>query len=419
MKYMDNRLFVSIRDGITFYYFGSGCIADYYGESIAYLDDKDIFLIKLCEDGCPISNCIEQMKNVSDQTVTIERINRMRRKGVLVVKDYPIRNAALFFGEKGLFFPKQLSIELTSCCNYNCSFCYKDAKTMGKYISDDIIDNIVNIIDGKVGLVTFTGGEPTLHPHIINYIEQFSKKTPHLTMITNGSRLYKFSQYTSTLQKLDSIQFSIYGRNNNEYEKMTGNRNGFTNLKKSIELAKKNDIKVQLALTLSNQTIHFIDEFVEVAKTLAPDEFKIGFVDNYGRGKNSYNNEFEQKQKEAMITIDNLRRKNNGIIKIRDAYIAKLHGYKRNNDDLKENVYCGSLSCGAGTEELVISSEGKIRACHFLPESVFSIPTKNALFEHIHGNFHIEYLKKAVAQYIDMRKNDNYELCRGIRGIEY
>lgn len=411
---MDNRIFISIREGVTFYYFGSGCIADYYGESIAYLDDTDVLLIKLCDGSSTLSKYINQIKSVSDENMIRERIERMRRKGVLVIKEYPSNNSALFYGEKGLFYPKRLAIELTSCCNYNCSFCYKDAKALGKYISDDIIDNIVNIIDGKVGLVTFTGGEPTLHPHIMNYIEQFSKKTPYLTMITNGSQLYKYSQYASTLQKLNYIQFSIYGRNDEEYEKMTGNRNGFTHLKKSIEFAKKNNIKVHLSLTLSNQTIHFIKEFVEVAKTLDIEDFKIGFADNYGRGKNSYNDEFVQTQKEAMKTIDNLRRINKGKINIRDAYIAKLHGYKRDNDDIKEHVYRGGLSCGAGSEELVISSEGKIRACHFLPENIFSISSENALYEHIHGNFHIEHLKEAIVLYNDMRKNDHYELCRGM-----
>jgi len=292
--------------------------------------------------------------------------------------------------------------------------CYKDAKAFGKYISDDIVENIVNIIDGKINSITFTGGEPTLHPHIINYIEQFSKKTPYLTMITNGSQLYKFSRYASTLQKLDTIQFSLYGRNDDEYEKMTGNRNGFTHLKKSIEFAKKNNIKVHLSLTLSNKTINHIDEFVEVAKTLDAEVFKIGFADNYGRGKNGYNDEFVQKQKEAMKKIDNLRRINKGQINIRDAYMAKLHGYQRDHDDLKKYVYRGALSCGAGSEDLVISSEGKIRPCHFLPENIFSIPSKNALYEHIHGDFHVDYLQKAIAQYIDMRKNDNYELCRGL-----
>ena len=137
-------------------------------------------------------------------------------------------------------------------------------------------------------------------------------------------------------------------------------------------------------------------------------------MDNYGRGKNGYTDEFVQKQKETMNIIDKLRRINKGKINIREAYIAKLQGYKRNNDDVKEHVYCGGLSCGAGSEELVISSEGKIRPCHFLPESVFSIPSKNALYEHINGNFHVELLQKAIAEYIDMRKNVNYELCRGI-----
>ena len=103
MNYMDNRIFISIREGVTFYYFGSGCIADYYGESIAYLDDTDVLLIKLCDGSSTLSKYINQIKSVSDENMIRERIERMRRKGVLVIKEYPSNNSALFYGEKGLF----------------------------------------------------------------------------------------------------------------------------------------------------------------------------------------------------------------------------------------------------------------------------------------------------------------------------
>lgn len=37
-----------------------------------------------------------------------------------------------------------------------------------------------------------------------------------------------------------------------------------------------------------------------------------------------------------------------------------------------------------------------------------------ALFEHIHGDFHIDQLNKAVEMYLEMRKADSYEPCRGM-----
>ena len=415
MNYMDSNLFISIRDGVEFYYFGNGCIADYYGESIAYLDDDDVSLIMLCDGIETILDYIKKINIISNNNDIIKnKIENMRRKGVLIINNKPQKCKAKFYGERGMFYPKRLAIEITSSCNFRCPFCYKGANAFGNYITDDIIDNIIETINGNVGLVTFTGGEPTIHPNFVKYIEQFSDKTPHITMITNGSKLYKYSQYTSTLQKLDYIQFSMYGRDDDEYKIMTGDERGFTHLQRSVEFAKNNDIGVRLSLTLSNRTIHFIKEFVEAAKTINPDELLIGFVDNYGRGKYEDASEFLAEQKNAMKIINCLRRNNKDTIRIREAYQAKMHGYKKDNNDINENVYRGALFCGAGSEELVISSSGKIRPCHYLPEDIFSVQSSNALFEHIHGDFHIAQLNKAVEMYLEMRKADNYEPCRGM-----
>ena len=413
MNYMVNDYFLGIRENIKLYHFGEGCIADYYGESIAYLDKNDINILMLCDGSRTVENCLTQISLIGDEQNTKERIKRLIQKGVLTVKGTPNYKNIVFFGEKGLYYPKQIAIELTSVCNYYCPFCYKSATSKGKFISDDDMKKIADIIDNKVEHVTFTGGEPTLHQHLIEYIDLYANKVPRVTMITNGSQLSEFNMFSSTLRKLYLIQFSLYGVDDNEYKIMTGAAKGYSNLERSIDFAKKIDVSVHLSLTLSETTIDRIDEFVDVAKKLCPDQFIIGFADNYGRAETIHKKkDLKEKYQMAIEKISQLRHKNKGVLNIQESYSSKLHGYKREKEDLKKYVYKGGLLCGSGTETIVISSNGKIRACHFLPEEMCSINESNALYEHIHGDFHNEQIIESTRKYIKNRRcQDCFEPC--------
>ena len=397
--------YIGVRDNVKLYYFGDGCIADYYGESIAYLDRDDISILLLCDGNRTIANCLTQAQPTKCEENVENRIKRLVQSGVLMTKGCRSHKNITFWGEKGLYYPKQIAIELTSACNYRCPFCYKSAVTTGKYISDGDMEKIIGVIDTKVEHVTFTGGEPTLHNHLIEYIDIYADKVPRLTMITNGSRLWKFRIHSSSLSKLYLIQFSLYGVDDNEYKRMTGAANGYSNLERSIDFAREIGISVHLSLTLSESTIDRIDEFVDTAKRLHPDRLIIGFADNYGRAEAIYqNNALKEKIKMAISEISRLRRENKDELDIQISYSSKLHGYKRKKDDLKKHIYNGGLSCGSGIETMVISSSGKIRACHFLPEEMCSVEGSNALYEHIHGNFHNDQIIESTKKYIKSRQ---------------
>lgn len=419
MNYMVNNYYIGIRDNIKLYYFGEGCIADYYGESIAYLDKTDINILLVCNGSRTASNCIKHISLIDDELNIENRIKRLIKKGVLTVKGTPSCKSIVIFGEKGLYYPKRIAIELTSACNYYCHFCYKSAITRGKFISDNDMKKIVDIIDNKVEHVTFTGGEPTLHQHLIEYIDLYTNKVPRVTMITNGSQLLNFHKSSSSLRKLYLIQFSLYGVNDSEYKKTTGAVNGFSNLVKSIDFAKKIGVPVHLSLTLSESTVERIDEFVDVAKKLCPEQFIIGFADNYGRAEKIFEiKDLKEKYQMAIERISRLRRENKGILNIQESYSSKLHGYKSKKEDLKKCVYKGGLSCGSGIETIVISSSGKIRACHFLPEEMCSINENNALYEHIHGNFHCDQIIESAKKYIKNRQcQDCFEPCYAMSAI--
>lgn len=393
---LDNSFYMVVRKGVEFYYFGSGCIVDYYSDSIAYLDELDIEILLWCNNKKK-EETQSIIKPIStDKKDILSRIDKLFKKGVLVWRKVLRDEDIVFHGTKGKYYPKTLAIELTDTCNYQCPFCYKNANANGKFISDKNITELNQLIHGNVNDILLTGGEPTLHPNYLKYIDIFSEYA-NVHMITNGSILY--NQDAAVLRKLSLIQFSIYGCNDAEYKKMTGSADGFTRLCKSIEFAKQNEIYTKAAVTLCDATLDYIEEFVKLAANFGVDSLRIGIADVFGRGKYLYDgaSDFVKKREEALSVITEIKRKYRNQMRIELPNINVKH--VGNHDDMYQYINRNSLRCGCGSEYLVVSPTGEIRPCQMLPESWFSIKDKNALSEHIDGNFHINQLRKSVCKY--------------------
>lgn len=397
-KYLDNGYYIMPREGITLHYFGNGCIADYYLSSVAYLDEIDIKLVCYCNGLYPASIVMQNARSALavSETEFLRRIESLYTRGVLVFRQHPAKKELRFSGVYGAFYPKEVTIELTNICNYCCPFCYRDASADGEYISTEQINAISELLCKKVRGILLTGGEPTLHPHYQEYIELFSKYT-EVHMISNGSVLYLHDP--KPLKKLDHIQFSIYGCNDQEYQKMTGSPDGFSRLIKSIDFTKHNMIPAIVAVTLCDETLPHIEQFVKLAIELDMDVIRIGIADSFGRGEYLYskNSTFKHHTDDALKEILTLKRQYRHQIRIEIPNIAADHVISHN--DLCEHVYKDSLRCGCGTEYIVISPKGSIRPCQMLPEVPFSVHSENVLSEHIHGNLHKQQLSNAVHDY--------------------
>ncbi|MBP7708489.1 radical SAM protein [Candidatus Pacearchaeota archaeon] len=76
-------------------------------------------------------------------------------------------------------------------CNANCTFCYmherKRNKTRPQFIEVESLDTLVDSFQDKISEVEITGGgDPSLHPHISEVVEIFTKRNIYTKMYTNG-----------------------------------------------------------------------------------------------------------------------------------------------------------------------------------------------------------------------------------------
>ena len=101
-------------------------------------------------------------------------------------------------------------IEVNSACNMNCPLCFSEAGA-GFSLTLEEVENILDDFvrtEGDPEVIQFSGGEPTIHPQIIEFIAAAKARGISLVMInTNGKRIADDDAF---LEQLKGAQPSIY-----------------------------------------------------------------------------------------------------------------------------------------------------------------------------------------------------------------
>lgn len=112
---------------------------------------------------------------------------------------------------------KQVYWELTHRCNYSCSYCVPEVHNKTDLFRPfvDILEATERILEdfGKGEQLNFiiSGGEPTLHPHFLDWVRLLSILGHHVSAHSNGSRMPKY--YAEVIKYCDlnlSLHFEFY-----------------------------------------------------------------------------------------------------------------------------------------------------------------------------------------------------------------
>ncbi len=117
------------------------------------------------------------------------------------------RNLAL---DADCIFEKKKWISITGLCNNNCMFCL-DSDRPDKFHRDpeQIKKEIKEAKDQGNTKLIISGGDPTIHPNIIDFVK-YAKKLGYnkIQVITNG-RMFASQEFTTKIIKagLDEVTF--------------------------------------------------------------------------------------------------------------------------------------------------------------------------------------------------------------------
>lgn len=156
-------------------------------------------------------------------------------------------------------YSDKLLIILTKECNRNCAFCidrpnrkyYKDYKP---YIDIETVKDILKFAEeNNIKTIALNGGEPTLHPKVVEIARMIKEKGFALKIFTN----YDFPEVIKKLDGIvDIIRISYYG---------------------PMELPKQQDFKskITLKIMLTKYTFPTLEQLIEFVQNNADNFYDI------------------------------------------------------------------------------------------------------------------------------------------------
>ena len=272
---------------------------------------------------------------------------------------------------------KDLCFEIIQKCPNNCIFC----SSKSNYKQNNIIDfeTIKRTIDffmanGGIQEISLSGGEPLLHPNIIDIVKYCHDLSIYTTLYTSGivrnlnkeysNNIYyqkildqynnrQFSEIPlSILQNLklaglDKVVFDMQAAEVDEYNLLMGTKNNFTSILKSMLNATKFNFDTSIHFVPNKLNIAQFRDVVELAEIAGINEVRVLKFVPQGRGRENR---------------DVLQLTNSQL----EEFVKDCQTIKSNKTKLKIGIPLQGQNqhkCTAGFDKIDIRYDGQILPC--------------------------------------------------------
>ncbi len=260
--------------------------------------------------------------------------------------------------------PITVELHPSNTCNHECEYCFADLQKDGAMLTLNDGLKIIRKLGkmGVSGLIFSGGGEPTLSPHLRDFILEARLKGMEVGIITNGVNIPRTLSY-SIAKHATWIRFSVDSFKKNTYKKIRGVDTTVEVIKNIRQLvADKKSIGSKI--TIGTQTVVTKDSLPDLMQTaylsrkLKVDYYQMRPLENVPYSEE----EFTKMVKEVNIVMEVAETKTFSVIKsgkwdIVEPATAEDRGYSE--------CWCYPM-IGA------ISAHGKIYiCCHFVGNPMF------------------------------------------------
>ncbi len=318
-------------------------------------------------------------------------------------------------------------IEITGCCNMNCEHCRANVEKR-IFMPVEKIRKILQFanrnIDDEFNL-TLSGGEPFLHPNIVEIIGtgiEYGYK--EIVITTNGSLISEelvreidsISNGTVTIQvSLDSVDAQIH-------DSLRGYEGAYEKAINGLEIIKKyRNVNSSIRMTIKKETYHQMEEMIKLAIEKGCVRIGIGNIIPVGLGADKKFVLSEADKKTFLLKLASLNRKFEGKIDVitEDPLKVIIDDSPWIDDDMLDNEGLDGIfgGCTAGIDCFNVDTE-----YNFTPCSVFRVPIINLddyedIDEMEKAYENSDIVKRMCSRVFDGKCNDckHKRLCGGCR----
>lgn len=136
---------------------------------------------------------------------------------------------------------RQISFELTNICNLRCSYCVRDDeslyRTPAHFFPTELLRRVLREAAAAhpVKVVSFTGGEATLHPKFAEVVEAVADAGLRFTLVTNGWHFERVRPHLLARKAaVGQVAFSLDGATAAEHDRWRGD-GSFSRVRRGAE----------------------------------------------------------------------------------------------------------------------------------------------------------------------------------------
>ncbi len=183
--------------------------------------------------------------------------------------------------------PYRFDLALTYGCNVECSHCYVERPKGMKSLSLEEWKRVLDKV-WEIGTphVCFTGGEATLHPHLVELV-QYAQEVGLVTgLLTNGRALADKALLQRLIDAgLDHIQITLESHDEKVHDDMVGEPGAFKETVEGIKNAVASPVYTITNTTISKKNAGEIEKTVEFIHDLGITTFAVNGIIYSGGAK--------------------------------------------------------------------------------------------------------------------------------------
>jgi len=261
-------------------------------------------------------------------------------------------------------FLQYLFLEITKKCNLNCLHCGSDCskETYSAELTSDswlkIIDYFKNTFSNNIVFV-ITGGEPLMHPDLIEIVSHINNQKMRWGMVSNGMLLNETMLEKLVNAGISSITISLDGTKD-KHNWLRNNKNAFTKAIEAIQFVGKSKIPYQDVVTcVSPENLNELNLIAELLIESQIKEWRLFRIFPSGRANGDKMLELSFAQTQQML---HWIRDNKGI------YLKKGLNINLSCEgwlpfDVDQKVRDFPFFCRSGINIASILSDGTITGC--------------------------------------------------------
>ena len=170
-------------------------------------------------------------------------------------------------------------IELTNRCNLSCQHCLDGRHRGDGELKIEILERILQNARGHgFDHLSFTGGEPTLHPRFTEMLTMVSEAGYNFGFVTNGwnfTRIYE--KLLPHHNRLTGITFSLEGAREETHDRLRG-KGSYRRVMQAISICVVKDIPFTFNTVITSHNRGELHEIAEIATKLGSRGLRFGHL---------------------------------------------------------------------------------------------------------------------------------------------